>query len=122
MISLGLISAAHVESSRARFGAPTGRRGRVRPTAIASLLITALARFRSNAQLVPFWPDHLPRGSIHRPPGGDWPELLDAVAADPGKPVVEVDGSGRKDWAEVAVHRTCARTPRPGRPGASPRC
>jgi hypothetical protein len=30
--------------------------------------------------------------SIHRAAGGDWPELLDAVAADADVPVVEVDG------------------------------
>jgi hypothetical protein len=30
--------------------------------------------------------------SIHRPAGGDRPELLDAVAADADVPVVEVDG------------------------------
>src|ERR1700730_17061519 len=33
-----------------------------------------------------------PRTLINRPTGGDWPELLDAVAADADVPVVEVDG------------------------------
>src|ERR1700736_6386870 len=33
-----------------------------------------------------------PRTLINRPTGGDWPELLDAVAADADIPVVEVDG------------------------------
>src|ERR1700737_3817359 len=33
-----------------------------------------------------------PRTLINRPMGGDWPELLDAVAADADVPVVEVDG------------------------------
>src|SRR6516164_2778778 len=33
-----------------------------------------------------------PRASIYRPPGGDRPDLLDAVAAHTDIPVVKVDG------------------------------
>ena len=32
------------------------------------------------------------RPSINRAAGGDWPELLDAIAADADIPVVEIDG------------------------------
>jgi len=40
------------------------------------------------------------QASVHRSPRSDRPELLDAVLADPGVPVVEVDG-----WVAMAGAR-----------------
>src|ERR1700730_2347096 len=51
-----------------------------------------------------------PRTLINRTPGGDGPELLDAVAADADIPVVEVDGrvAMAGDQADLVAERAAA--------------
>src|SRR5262249_31821439 len=45
-----------------------------------------------SCRLVPILGAVSGRPSINRAAGGDWPELLDALAADADIPVVEIDG------------------------------